>query len=450
MGSFRILIFIILIFSSCRITEKNEALNCNVACKPWQRCVTGECKDSWIPLNFPELEDGLFVTSGLMNPENPKIMHISVADYFYGVDGIFRTEDGGRHWDMVTEGLANKNTVTLSFNPNNPQEIFAGTGYINIEWFGTYDGPLLFKSSDGGKTWNGVETLDLSVERADSNVFAWGTIIWDANFSPHSGEIYVLSGSYQVRGDITSTSDLTVEERGRIMKSPDNGQTWVDVSRNLPEDAIFYKIAFHPFDKNTIFVATSRGLYKTTDGGTSWSNKTEKILPSISIFTVAVDPVNPLNVYIGLFGVTGTLELEGGGVYKSSDGGENFVECNNGIPRDNYIRSILIDPENPDTVYAGAGYIPSNAPSAEQPPPPEVSPPGINQPKDDFAVFKTTDGGATWLLMDEGFPHYGQDRFLPFSLGVSFLNFSPSNKEVIYAGVYGGGIYVWGYGKEGF
>src|SRR5690348_18409249 len=122
--------------------------------------------------------------------------------------------------------------------------------------------------------------------------------------------------------------------------------------------------------------AVGGGLWKTTDGGTTWKPVTDGQIKSSSVGAVAVAASNPDIVYIGM----GEKELrgnimQGDGVYKSTDGGKTWRLM--GLADTQIISRIRIDPQNPDIVYVAALGHPS-APNAER------------------GVFKTTDGGQTW------------------------------------------------------
>src|SRR4051812_457091 len=124
------------------------------------------------------------------------------------------------------------------------------------------------------------------------------------------------------------------------------------------------------------FGATGGGLWKTTDGGVTWSPVTDGQLGSSSVGAVAVSESNPDIVYIGM----GEVELrgnvlQGDGVYKSSDGGKTWLHM--GLRETQAIGRVRIHPKNPDVVYVAAlGH-----------------PYGNNAER---GVYRTRDGGRTW------------------------------------------------------
>src|SRR5271155_654085 len=124
------------------------------------------------------------------------------------------------------------------------------------------------------------------------------------------------------------------------------------------------------------FGATGGGLWKTTDGGTTWHPGPDGQLKSSSVGAVAVSESNPDVVYIGM----GETELrgnimQGDGVYKSVDAGKTWKHV--GLADTQAISRIRVHPTNPDIVYAAALGHPY-APNAER------------------GVFRSKDGGQTW------------------------------------------------------
>lgn len=124
------------------------------------------------------------------------------------------------------------------------------------------------------------------------------------------------------------------------------------------------------------FGAVGGGLWKTTDGGTSWKPVTDGQITSSSVGAVAVSESNPDIVYIG----TGETELrgnimQGDGVYKSTDAGKTWHKV--GLGNTQAIARIRIDPKNPDIVYVVALGHPYG-------------------PNEERGIFRSQDGGKTW------------------------------------------------------
>ncbi len=150
------------------------------------------------------------------------------------------------------------------------------------------------------------------------------------------------------------------------------------------------------------------GVWKSTNYGITWNNITDGKLPgtSSSIGAIAVAPSNPKILYAG----TGESDIRadlitGDGVYKSTDGGKTWHYA--GLRDTHTISNIVIDPHNPDVVYASSmGHV--FKPNAER------------------GVFKTTDGGKTWKKI----------LFVNDETGTINLVMDPSNPDVLYAAMW--------------
>src|ERR1700730_5201706 len=152
--------------------------------------------------------------------------------------------------------------------------------------------------------------------------------------------------------------------------------------------------------------ATGGGLWKTTDGGTTWRPVTDGQITSASGGAVAVAPSNPDVVYIG----TGEADIrgniiQGDGAYKSTDGGKTWAKI--GLDDTQIISKIRVHPTNPDLVYVAAfGH--HAAPNAER------------------GVFRSKDGDKTWEKI-----LYRDDK-----TGAIELVLDPNNPQVIYAALW--------------
>lgn len=160
-------------------------------------------------------------------------------------------------------------------------------------------------------------------------------------------------------------------------------------------------VAGVPGDWTTYYMGTpGGGVWKTTDGGEVWNPifDGERIA---SIGALAVAPSNPSIVYVG----TGE-QTPGNGMYKSTDAGATWTHV--GLDETRYITSVVIDPKNPDIVVVGAFGHPIL---------------GTGQKGPNRGVYKTTDGGKNWT----------KTLFKDDFAGVSDMVADPGNPRVIYA-----------------
>lgn len=172
-------------------------------------------------------------------------------------------------------------------------------------------------------------------------------------------------------------------------------------------------IAVAPHDHNTWYVAVaSGGVWKTSNAGTTWTPIFDD-QGSYSIGCVAIDPTNPLTVWVG----TGENNSQrsvgyGDGVYKSLDGGKNWEKV--GLEKSEHIGKIVVDPRDGDVVYV----------CAQGP---------LWGPGGDRGLYKTVDGGKTWAKVLD----------ISENTGVSDLVYDPRDPDVLYASAYQRRRHVW-------
>ncbi len=190
-----------------------------------------------------------------------------------------------------------------------------------------------------------------------------------------------------------------------IYLSNDGGKNWA--KKGLQESSQLSTIIVHPDDPNTVWVAAQgplwspggqRGVYKTTDGGETWEN-----VLSAGEYTGAtdllIDPRNPDRLYAALWQRHRTVAAYVGGgpesgLYKSEDGGETWEELKTGLPKGNMGKiGMAISPMQPDVLYAA-----------------------IELDRREGGVWRSTDRGASWTKMSDQVsggtgPHYYQELY---------------------------------------
>ena len=164
----------------------------------------------------------------------------------------------------------------------------------------------------------------------------------------------------------------------------------------------------------TVFVGSaSGGVWKSVNGGTTFKPVFDK-QPMQSIGAVTIDPTNPKVIWVGTGEAwTRNSTSIGDGVYKSTDGGENWT--NMGLQNSERIAKILVDPASANTVY--------------------VCVPGkLWSDSDDRGLYKTSDGGKTWTKILKG---------SNASTGCSMISMDRQNPKTIYAG-------MWDFRRKGW
>jgi len=172
-------------------------------------------------------------------------------------------------------------------------------------------------------------------------------------------------------------------------------------------------IAVHPRDRSTWYVAAaSGGVWKTTNAGTTWTPVFDS-QGSYSIGCLAIDPKNPLVVWVGSGENNSQRSVSyGDGVYRSTDGGKTWE--NVGLKSSEHIGRIAIDPRDGNVVYVAAQGPLWNAGG-------------------DRGLYKTIDGGKTWK----------QVLKISDDTGVNDVVFDPRNPDILFASSYQRRRHVW-------
>jgi photosystem II stability/assembly factor-like uncharacterized protein len=211
---------------------------------------------------------------------------------------------------------------------------------------------------------------------------------------------------------------------GGVFKSENNGTTFQPVFETYPTASIG-DIAIHPTNPNIVYVGTGEannrqtssfgdGIYKTTDGGKTFTNIGLKETQTIA--RIVIDPKNPETVYVAALGhLFGPNEDRG--VYKTTDGGRNWNKVKF-VDKDTGFTDIVMDPTNSNILYA-ASYQRRRSGCCF-----DGGGPGS-------AVWKTEDAGRTWTKLNgNGLP--------PGTYGRIALDVSRSSPGVVYAQIQAG------------
>ncbi|MDR1241196.1 MAG: hypothetical protein LBM00_00190 [Deltaproteobacteria bacterium] len=173
-----------------------------------------------------------------------------------------------------------------------------------------------------------------------------------------------------------------------VQKSMDNGSTWAKLGGNLPEDAFPNAVLVNPLNSKELYVSyDGRGIFKSSDSGNTWQAMNEG-LPNLSVRCMAISPKDPNLLYIGIMG----------GVAISTNGGKLW-HMSSGFKRTVNVNAVSIDPKNPQFLYAGTGGA---------------------------GVFKSGNGGVSWIDINQGLS----------SLSITALHIDPENPDIVLAGAY--------------
>lgn len=253
--------------------------------------------------------------------------------------GIWKTTDGGLNWEPKTDDLSILNHGCVVIDPSNPETVYAGTG----EYTTLSAGDGLFRSTDGGATWERIATTS-QVGNQCSRIVV----------DPSDPNVIHLTGS------------------GGYARSIDGGNSWTKpLGSGRCSD-----VAINPVDPTMVYVGRhSDGIHRSLNRGATFTKLTGGLPTSnISRILVSVAASNPSVIY-GVF-VNNSSGLEG--LYRSDNGGATWIKKINTPnfphPQGWYDCFVGVDPTDENVVYCG-GVFPTYAVAG---------------------VIKTTDGGLNW------------------------------------------------------
>lgn len=301
--------------------------------------------------------------------------------------------------------------VSIALHPTNPKILYVATN------------ESVYKTRDGGGTWERMAT-DLSTYR-------------------------VLSLAIDPERPATVYAGTMFDA---VYKSPDGGQHWMPYNAGLKEHvSVVNQFAFDPHDSETIYTATTVGIFRSTDAGRLWDERMAGMKEVHIVVAVAIDPLRPSILYAGTTG----------GAYRSTNSGMSWTKINNGlIPAEILdaslalgVNTLVIDPQHTETIYAGTTkglFKSSNMGNAwtriaESMTDQYVSSVIVDR-QDPHMLYigsragiqKSTDGGQTWKKMNIGL----------HSTNIRTIVMSPTNPRVLYTGTNGSGLYYSENGAE--
>lgn len=378
---------------------------------------------TWKPFREGLPANGAVVSISI-DPLKPTLLYVSVQD-----NGVFRSTDGGVSWSRFGNTLPEQGVTTVALDPAGTGTIYAGT-YLEGLFVSrggrefvrdapgltlfvrglaadrggrrVFAGALLggiFRSDDAGVTWHNRGLLDRN--------------LFDVQVDPSSGTVYVGSGI-------------------GLSRSVDGGDTWSDI---IPRVAYVTAQAVDPRNRNIVYTGSLAGrLNRSADGGTTWK-EAGRGLPYLTILSLSVD------------GRDGAVyaSLEGGGIYRSTNGGLDWQKASDFLLGSNFSAQVIKVSPQTSVIYAasrGAGIflspdqggfwvsINGNLGSYEVTDLAFDAENRLYVSTLNAGIFRTADNGKTWETVSEG---------LPQQPAVALAS-TPSDGGRIYAAT-GSGIY---------
>ena len=254
--------------------------------------------------------------------------------------GVWKTEDAGISWKNLSDGFFRTGSVgAIAIADSDPNVIYVGMGEHAVRGVMTSHGDGVYKSTDGGKSWS---YLGLPMSRHISSI----------QIHPENPDLVYVA----VQGALYGPT----KARG-IYKSEDGGRTWrralfidentgaCDLAMDVNNPRILYAGMWDHI--RTPWQIRSGGLgsgiYKSTDGGENWEQLLDGLPDKMGKVAISVSKANSNIVYAN-------IEAESGGVFRSEDGGKTWAQTNDQrltIARAWYYTEIVADPIDPENVY---------------------------------------------------------------------------------------------------
>jgi photosystem II stability/assembly factor-like uncharacterized protein len=318
--------------------------------------------------------------------------------------GIWKTEDAGRTWVPIFDGQPTGSIGALAVAPSDPRIIYAGSGE-GLQRPDLAVGDGVYKSTDGGKTWthlglrDGQQIAGMAVDPNDARRVFVAVLGHPYGPNPERGIYRSLDGGATFQRVLFASDDV--------------GGFAVAIDPHDPATvyATLWAARQAPWEIGSSFEMPGSGIFKSTDGGTTWRALTDGLPSRIGRAEIAVAPSNSQIVYA--YADVAAKGQDAGALYRSDDAGAHFRKVNDAdeiAERGDDLVSLGVDPRDPQTVYltntstyrstdGGATMVPiKGAPGGDDYHNVWINPndPRIIALASDQGATISVDGGATW------------------------------------------------------
>ena len=410
----------------------------------------------------------------IVHPTNPDIAYAAAMGHLFstGPDrGLFRTLDGGQHWENVLFINDSTGIIDLAIHPQNPNILYAAAWQrVRTAYRRAYGGPSsgIYKSIDGGNTWQKLGSglaesagrIGITISPSYPNILyamyehetsGYLKAIYRSNNNGSSwakksiDDIYNVSYTYwfgKIIADPVDSNSVYLTSLD-MYKSTDGGMRWNDIFTNMHLDQ--HAVAFHPDNPNIMLVGNDGGVYRAQDG---MSNATHlNSLPITQFYTCEIDHSFPERLYGGaqdnnvvrtLTGSTNEweriypgdgfhvlvdpvnnqyvyAEYQYGELGRSVDGGSNFDGATIGIsPTDrfNWNTPVVFNPADPSVLFIGSQRL-----------------------------YKSIDRAESWSAISPDLTENNSPSVTPFGT-ITTISVSPVNDQILYVGTDNGNVQV--------
>ena len=312
------------------------------------------------------------ITAEAVNPTNSNDVWAGAAD-----GGLWHSTDGGSHWSSVTDSQPTLSVGAIAIDPNNPSIIYVGTGEANSNG-DAYWGVGVLKSTDGGATWTNYGLNDFG-----------GLGIGKIAVDPANSQIVLLSAVTDANPGPSSGPANTASEMG-IWRSTNGGSSWTHVLKGASPSTPGTDVVFDPAKPSIAFAglggkSSASGVYKSTNSGQNWTRISSGIPTGTGIKRVSLGiSSNGTHVYAVLTNASGDLLKSS--IYVSTNTGTNWTAKNvssvpgmvndNGVHQWGYDSYVAVAPGDSTGNTAEVG--------------------GVD-------IWQTTNGGTSWTNLTNAY-----------------------------------------------
>ncbi|MFM7150446.1 MAG: S8 family serine peptidase, partial [Gemmataceae bacterium] len=260
--------------------------------------------------------------------------------------GVWRTVNGGRNWSPLTDNQASLFMGSIAISRSNPSVLYAGTGEATNSATSFY-GRGILKSTNGGTSWSLL---------TNSGAFDRKTVSSIAVAGNNPNIVFATVSGNGANGTAGG---------GGLFKSTNGGATWTNVSSGIPNvngAETFTSVVVNPTNSNIVYLAigtdfngdAANGVYVSTDGGTNWSAGDFPLGGNNGTIELALARSNPSIVFAAV-----TDRTSGGilNIFRTANAGVNWTATT--LPPNYlgtqgwYASAIGVSPTNPDLVFVG-------------------------------------------------------------------------------------------------
>jgi photosystem II stability/assembly factor-like uncharacterized protein len=288
-------------------------------------------------------------------PTQPNVFYIGAVN-----GGVWKSDDYGRTWNPIFERESTQSVGAIAVAPSNPNIIYVGSGE-GLHRPDLSVGNGIYKSTDAGKTWthlglrDGLQIPALAIDPRDPNKI----------FAAVLGHPY---GPNEERGLYRSTDGGQTWQKA-IYKDENTGASDVEIDPSNPDViyASMWEAREGPWEDNNIVNGTGGGLFKSTDGGSTWRPLANGLPKDLAQVNVAIAPSDSRRIYATVALASGPLFF-----YRSDDAGESWSKVTDDLRPSGRIGGgdlavPRVDSKNPDIIYSAS-----------------------------TVTMRSTDGGKTW------------------------------------------------------